>query len=90
MYKRLAEHHIDCTRKENTFQTKIVTTLYVLNKEEKLKAAREIQQTYENCTDYSTEILKDRKNWADALETLSDFRCHPKLVDISKFSIIID
>jgi hypothetical protein len=96
MYKKLIEHQIDWTRKENSSYHIIMKTLNVQNKERIFKAPREKGQathksrSIRNTLNFSAEILKARRSWTDALQTLRDHRCQPRLLHPAKLSITID
>jgi hypothetical protein len=73
-----------------------VKTTNAHNKERLLKAVREKGQvTYKGrpiriTPDFSSEIMKARRSWADVMQTLREHKCHPRLLYVAKFSITID
>jgi hypothetical protein len=67
-----------------------------LNKERILKAVREKGQvTYKGrpiriTADFSPEIMKARRSWADVIQTLREYKCQPRLIYPAKLSITVD
>lgn len=41
-------------------------------------------------SDFSMENLKNRRNWADVFQTLTDYRCQARLLYPAKLSVTID
>ena len=82
--KRNSSHHI------------IIKTPNALNKERILKAVREKGQvTYKGrpiriTPDFSPEIMKARRSWADVIQILREHKCQPRLLYPAKLSITID
>ena len=82
MYKKLAEHQRDWTRKTSSGHIKIKT----LNVQSKKKKKKDIKAAREKCQvaykgrpirlipPFSKETLKSRRIWTDALHTLRDDR----------------
>ena len=74
----------------------MIKTPNALNKEIILKAIRGKGQkinkgrTTRIILDFSTDILKDRKSWADGIQTPRKQKCQPRLYYPAKNSIAID
>jgi hypothetical protein len=74
----------------------IIKTPNAQNKERILKAVREKGTvTYKASpvritSDFSIEILKAKRSWADVIQTLREQYCQPKILYPAKLSIIID
>ena len=85
-----------CNQKRKSFHHIFIKILNAQNKERILKAAREKGQvTYKGrpiriIPDFSTITLKARRSWTDAIQTLREQKCHPRLLYPAKFSINID
>ena len=83
-------------QKRNSSCHIIVKTPNAQKKERLLKAIREKdQETYEGrpiriIPDFSPETMKTRRSWKDLIQTLREYRCHPRLLYPAKFSIPID
>jgi hypothetical protein len=83
-------------QKRNSSSHIIVKTPNALNKEKILKAVREeYQVTYKgrlfrSTSDFSSETMKDRRSWADIIQTLREHKCQPRLLYPAKLSVIID
>ena len=73
-----------------------VKTLNAQNKERILKAVREKGQvTFKGrpigiTPDFSTETMKDRRSWADVIQTLREHKCQSRLLYPAKLSVTID
>jgi hypothetical protein len=74
----------------------IVKTPNTLNKERVLTAVREKGQvTFKGrpiriTPNFSPETMKARRSWADAIQTLKEHKCQPRLLYPAKLSITID
>jgi hypothetical protein len=83
-------------QKRNSSCHIIIKTPNALNKERILKAIRgEGQETYKNrptriTPDFAPETMKDRRSWADVIQTLREHKCQPRLLYPTKLSITID
>jgi hypothetical protein len=82
--KRNSSHHI------------IIKTPNTLNKERILKVVRgKGQVTYKGrpiriTLDFSPEIMKARRSWADVIQTVRKHKCQPRLLYPAKLSITRD
>jgi hypothetical protein len=83
-------------QKRNSSCHIIVKTQNAQNKERILKAIREKGQvTYKGrairiTPDFSPESVKARRSWTDAIQTLKEHKCQPRLLYPAKLSITID
>jgi hypothetical protein len=74
----------------------MVKTPNAQNKERILKAVREKGQVTNKgrpiriIPDFSPEIMKARRSWADVIKTLREHKCQPRLLYPTKLSITID
>jgi hypothetical protein len=81
--------------KRNSSRHIIIRTTSVLNEDRILKAVREKSQvTYKGKpikikTDFSPETMKARRAWIDAIQTLREHKCQPRLLYSAKLSITI-
>jgi hypothetical protein len=81
-------------QKRNSSFHIIIKTPNVLNKI--LKAVRKKgQETYKGrpiriTPDFSPETMKDRRSWANLVQTLREHKCQPRLLYLAKLSITID
>ena len=87
-------NRLDQIRKSS--QHIIIKTPNALIKERILKAIREKGQvTYKGrpiriTSDFSPEMMKARRSWADLIQTLREHKCQPRLLYPAKLSITID
>jgi hypothetical protein len=95
----IQETHITPNRldqKRNSFCHLIVKTPNAQNKERILKAVREkCQVKYKGrpiriIPNFSPEIMKARRSWADLIKTLREYKSQPRLLYPTKLSITID
>jgi hypothetical protein len=82
-------------KKRKSFSHIIIKTLNAQNKERILKSVREKGQvTYKGTIgitpDFSTETLKAIKSWADAIQTLREYKSQPRILYPTKLSNTID
>ena len=83
-------------QKRNSSQHIILRTTNALNKDRILKAVRKKGQA--TCKgrpiritpDFSPEIVKARRFWADVIQPLEEHKCQPRLLYTAKLSITID
>jgi hypothetical protein len=83
-------------QKRNSSRHIKIRTTNALNKERILKAVREKGQvTYKGrairiTPDFSPEIMKTRRSWADVKQTLIEHKCQPRLLYPAKLSVTIE
>ena len=83
-------------QKSNSSCHIIIKTPKAQNKERILKASRETDQvSYQGklikiAPVFSAENIKARRTWADAIQTLKEHKCQPRLLYPAKLSINID
>jgi hypothetical protein len=83
-------------QKRNSSRHIIIRTTSALNKDRILKAVREKGQvTYKGrpiriTPDFSPETIKARRFWTDAIQTLREDKCQPRLLYPAKLSITIE
>jgi hypothetical protein len=83
-------------QKRNSSHHTIIKTPNAQNKERILKVVRgKGQVTYKGrpiriTPDFSPEIVKARRFWADVIQPLEEHKCQPRLLYTAKLSITID
>ena len=83
-------------QKRNSSWHIIIRRRNALNRDILLKVVREKGQvTYKGrpiriTPDFSPETMKDRRSWTDAIQTLREHKCQPRLLYPAKLSIMID